>query len=549
MAKQRFRGALNAAIFPLVSILQSRTVVQPQLDNNVKTSAKFFGTDESADYSIPQLMYCENVVPTAEGLQSVTYEAILPPLAGAVDFDQAITLRDASENNFLFAPANGKNYIYTANAGVWVSTNPLVGWTGKLVTRAYVNGRTFVCYEGFGIYEYNGTTGVLTKQVVLGLTDANIRGIGSSSNYLIAFSDITVYWSSLVNPTDFVPDLTTGAGFSIPQDVKARITACIGISGGYIIYTAKNAVAAVFTNNVRAPFTFKEVSNAGGILTYEQVTSEQNSGPHYAWTTGGLQKITIQGAEAVSAEINDFIAGRMYETFDPTNKALTVQYGTASEFPVKITYIASRFLLISYSVSDTANYNYVIFFDTILKRYGKLKVDHVDCFTYPYPNLFGDLSWTALGELDWPALVETSWADLAAGVISDPPSKLSVGFLSADGTVKLLRMDYDKDTQHQGVAIFGKFQLTRANLMQMQQVDFEGIYQDIATLSQYFTVTVVASLDGLNQDYVLPMKLLKARGKLASYAKRVTGINIWLVVEGTFALSSYVMEVTQDGDR
>lgn len=546
MAKQRFRGALNAAQFPLVSILQARTVVQPQLDNNVRTARSFYGTDESADYSIPQLMYCQDVVPTAEGLQSIGYNTVIDPIIGAVDFDQAITLRDEDENNFIFSPANGKNYIFNGNIGVWESVNPIVGWTGKLVTRAYVNGRTFFCYEGYGIYEYDGVTNTITKQVVIGLSDSDIRGIGNSSNYLLAFGDLTVYWSSLVNPLDFVPSLITGAGFAIPQDVKARITAIVGISGGFIVYTAKNAVAAVFTNNTRAPFTFKEVNNAGGILTYEQVTSEQNSGPHYAWTTGGLQKITIQGAEPVSGEVNDFIAGRIYETWDPTTKILTQFQDSAAEFPVKITYIASRFLIVSYATGSSEQFNYALFYDTILKRWGKLKIDHVDCFAYPYPNVFGDLSWDDLGDTTWDELEDTTWAELAFGIISDPPSKLTVSFLQQDGTVKILQMDYNKIEQQLGVAIFGKFQLIRAKMMTLQVADFEGVYDSGATS---FTMTAISTIDGKNVRQVVPMVTLYEEPKLIRYAKRLSGMNFWLVAEGTFALSTYVMEVTMDGDR
>lgn len=541
-----FSGALNAAVIPLLASLQPRTVVQPQLDNVVRNAKGFYGSEESAVYSIPQLLYCENVVPTAEGIQSVGYDKIIEGLPDATDFDQAITLRDSDENNFLFVPANGKNYIYTANNGEWQATDSFTGWTGKLITRAYVNGRTFICYEGQGIYEYDTSAGTFTKQNIIGLADADVRGIGASSNYLIAFTELEVHWSSLVDPLDFVPSLTTGAGFSIPQDVKARITAVVQISGGFVIYTAKNAVAAVFTNNTRSPFTFKEISNAGGILSYEQVTSENNPGPHYAWTTGGLQKITIQGAETVSAEINDFIAGRKYDIFDPISKTIKEFKSTAAEFSVKVTYISSRFLIISYGVGSTENFNYAIFYDTVLKRYGKLKIDHVDCFSYPYPNLFGDLTWDNLVNTSWDDLEDTTWEDLTNGIVSDPPSKLACAFLQQDGTVKLLRMDYNKEYQQEGIAIFGKFQLTRQRLIQLQEVEIEGSYEDSIT---DFHMYAIASIDGKNATIVQPMKLLKVAGLFSHWAKRITGVNIWLVAIGTFAFSSYILTVVQEGDR
>lgn len=548
MAKQRFSGALNAATFPLVSTLQGRTVLQPQADMvNVRVDTAFFGSSESAAYYIPRLLYCENVMPTAEGIQSVGYEQAIAGLPGVSDFDQIITIRDEDENNFLFCPANGTNYVYTANAGVWEPKTPLVGAQGKAVTRAYVNGVTYICYDGLGIYVYNTTTGVFDKQTLIGITDADVRGISSSNNYLIAYGELTVYWSSLVDPLDFVPSLTTGAGFAIPQDLKAKITAVISTSGGYNIYTAKNAVAASYTQNARAPFAFKEIANAGGILSYEQVTSDQNSGPQYAWTTGGLQKITAQGAESVSAEISDFLAGRMWESFDPTTKLLTQHLTGASEFQVKVTYISSRYLVLSYSVDNSGLYQYALVLDTALKRWGKLKIDHVDCMYYPYPNVFGDLTYADLSNTSYSEIGDTLYSELSVGLTSDPPSKKAVGFLKADGEIVLLEMDYNK-IAHDGVAIFGKFQLVRARMMTMQTLDLEGTYvTDLGTPD--LTVTAMASLDGQLLDTIQPMELLVNNVSNQRYAKRVTGINMSIAVEGTFALSAYVLEVTAEGDR
>lgn len=548
MAKYRFRLALAAAQFPLVSILAGRTVGEDRLDEDVRVPQTVIGQQAPGQMNTPQALYMENVIPISEGLQSVGYLTKILALSGASDFDQAITIRDEAENNYLFSPARGKNYIWDAATGMWVSTNPIAGWTGKLVTRAYVNGRTFICYEGIGVYEL--VAGVFTHQALTGIADADVRGIGSSSNYLLAFTDLEVHWSSLVDPLDFVPSLTTGAGFSIPQDVKARITAVLGISGGFIVYTAKNAVAAVYTNNVRAPFTFKEIANAGGIQTYEQVTSEQTSGAQYAWTTGGFQKITVQSAEPVSAEINDFIAGKMYETYDPVTKLLTQFYTDAYEFPVKLSFISSRFLVLSYSTDpDSGLYQWAIFYDTILKRYGKLKVDHVDCFSYPYPNVSGNVTYAMLANTTYDDLAQTSYADLATGVISDPPSKLTVAFLLPTGEVKLLTMDYDKEDQHNAVLILGKFQLVRTNLLQVQRFVIDGVYNPAADLPHSLVVFVGSSIDGYRPDRVVPMVLLRGGNKTVEYAKRITGLNCYVIIEGTYALSSAMLEVTNDGDR
>lgn len=550
MAKHRFTGALNTTSFPMVSTLQSRTVVRADLDLNTRTPRNPNSTEDYSDYSIPQCCYLENVVPTGEGFQSVGYAELIAGLPATSDFDQAIVLRDEDENNFILSPSGGKNYIYTANSATWTSVNPIVGAAGKLVTRAYVNGRTFVCYQGLGVYEYDATLGTFSKLTLLGITDVELRGIGGSSNYLLAFTDLTVYWSSLIDPVDFVPSLATGAGFAIPQDVKGRITAVLGIAGGFIIYTSRNAVAAVYSNNTRAPFTFKEVSNAGGILSYEQVTSEQNSGPHYAWTTGGLQKITIQSSEPVSAEVSDFLAGKLWEYWDASRNLLTQVKNTEAEFAVKLAFISSRWLIVSYSTSGQSGaYNYALWYDLVLKRWGKLKIDHVDCFYYPYPNLFGDLTYGDLSGTSYDMLGETSYADLALGIASDPPSKRSVGFLQADGAVKIVEMDYNKVEQQQGVIVFGKFQLRRTNVMSLQQLDLEGIYLEEGAAQLQMQVYAAASIDGYRSSGSILMKKLRSGNGAARYAKRLIGLNLNVAVLGTFALSSYVLEVTEDGDR
>lgn len=545
----RFTVALNSAEFPLVSSFQGRTVIKPELDNNIKTNQAFYGTQESANYSIPQLMYCENVMPLGEGMQSVGYEELIAGFPGVSSFDQAITIRDEDENNFIFTPAGGLNYIYRGDTGVWASTNPIDA-VGRAVSRAYVNGRTFICYSGLGIYEYNPVTNIFGQLTLTGLTNAAVTSIGSSNNYLIAVTKITVFWSSLIDQTDFVPSVLTGAGFSIPQDVKAEITAVIGNAGGFIIYTAKNAVAAVYTNNIRAPFSFREISNAGGIPSYEQVTSESTSGPQFAWTTGGLQKVVPQGADTISARLNDFLAGGRWEYWDAANKKLIRQPGGGVEFGVKVTYVASRFLIISYSVDSTDTYQYAIVFDTVLERWGKLKITHTDCFAYPYPNIGADPAYANLEATSYEALGDVTYEGLiAGGVRSRTPSKHTVAFLQANGTVQLLLMTYAKDVAQQGVVVLGRFQLVRAEITTLQSVELEGGYSTVGTEEPLIAVTALASQDGKNLDSAHPLLLVESNDEYQEYDCRVIGKNFALAVEGTFALNTCILEVTNDGSR
>jgi hypothetical protein len=211
--------------------------------------------------------------------------------------------------------------------------------------------------------------------------------------------------------------------------------------------------------------------------------------------------------------------------------------------------VSTRYLVISYSVDNSGVYQYALIYDVILKRWGKLKVTHTDCFTYPYPNVYGDLSYAELESTDYYGLSLNAYEDLAIGVTSNPTSKRSMAFLGADGAVSVALLDYNKTELHDAVIILGKFQLIRARMISSQTLDVEGFYTDAGTTLPQAVPTVIASLDGKNPYLRQPMVRLSSGEFSAKYAKRVTGLNIWYVFEGTMALSSYVLEVTAEGDR
>lgn len=573
MAKIRFKGALQSAFMPFVSTFQLRTVINPGQDINVRTPRNQNNPQNYTDYSIPQVMYAENVVPTGEGFQSISYQRMVPPVQDGYywqdGFDQVIPLRDSSENVVLLSPGGGDNWIYNPNVGTWEYNTPILLTPNRLITRAYVNGRTFVCYESQGVWEYVG--GTLTKQTLVGLDDADVRGIGSSSNYLLAFGSLDVHWSSLIDPLDFEPSLSSGAGFATPQDVKARITSILGVAGGFIVYTGQNAVAGVYTNNPRAPFSFKEVNGAGGVKTYEQVTADQNSGTHYAWTTSGLQKISIQGAEPVSGEINDFLAGRTWEHYDWATHRLVQHYSGSPEFRTKLTVISNRWLVISYNTVEAMDgFNYALVLDLILNRFGKVKINHRDVFTWPYAVAPSELTYDELMPNEYDDLQNIPYDELVEWIGQDPLSKMSMAFLQSNGAVRLMHMSYNlmrgdeqpDDFQEwwapKSVVVFGKFQTVRAAMMQMQQLDVEGVRLEsrvpdpsgeIPPYPPDLRIWVGTSTDGYTLRTVEEMRLIKKAVGMLRFAKRTTGINLQLMCEGWYSLTSYLLECTDNGDR
>jgi len=529
MAYNTFTVGLNLAEFPFISDFFARSVMVPQLDIPPRvTRTNDVGSVESRNPELAQHLYAQNVMPATEGLMSVGYVQLLAAIPGATDFDQVITLRDEDENNFLFAPAGGKNYIMTALSGTWAPHSSFVATPGSLVTRAYVNGRTFVCYESQRVLEYDFATDTLNTAVIVGLP-AQAEGISASNNYMLAWVGLEVHWSSLIDPLDMVPSIQTGAGFAIPQDVKGPIRSIVPISGGFIIYTTKNAVAALYTNNARAPFVFKEVSNTGGILDPEQISLDATVGFHYGWTSNGLQKITANTSEPVSGAASDFLAGRILETFDTITNLLTVQRLTTNVH-VKVTHVSGRYLVVSYGKDVGATpqlFSHAIVFDTVLKRWGKLLVDHSDCFTYPYPTI--------------------------PGVITQSPHKQSLAFLQADGTILQCVLDY-RDQQDVGVLILGKFQLVRQKNITFQTCEFESLIDAYPP-----DVYLLVSLDGRNMGTPQQLQVIKDNGNYKKYgapaysgtgaAPARSGVSLCLLVKGTFELAANILTVTQSGNR
>jgi hypothetical protein len=541
MSKDILRIALNAERFPFLFRDAQRAAVLPGLDMNLR-NASYPGMAENIDWSVPQLLYCENVMPIARGLVSTqlahTIDAFAPPV---VDFDQAITVRDANENNTLMVPAGGKNYLLDINTGDWSSVLPFSA-TGKLITRAYVQGRSFVFYEKEALFEWNGLTLInRTSSLVLpaGVTITDIRGIGGASNYLLLFDDIQIFWSSPSDALNFDRALNNGSGFQIPQDLRGRISAILPVSGGAIIYTIRNAVAAVFTNNAAAPFAFRGISNSGGIASYEQVAYDADEKIQYVWGSGGLQKVALQNAEEVFPEVADFLTSGVYESFnDATN--LVEQTELGSYLSVKLTFVSQRFLVISYGASVNV-YTFALIFDTSLQRWGKIRVDHVDAFTYPYPNILGDLTYAQL-QTDISGLTG-SIASLGIGILSISPPRKSIGFLKKDGSIDVLAIDY-RVRDATGTALIGQIQHNRNKMTTLHAVEVEGL--DDRAIAPY-----VYDIISLNGKDIYEVRELTAYEVSASYRKYLgsgVGKNHCILFKGTFQMTGLLTEISKHGN-
>lgn len=496
MAQIPLRIGLTNTGFPFLSDSQGRTVIIPGFDVTGQSTAA-----SDPNVAVPEIYYGHNIVPTAQGFRAVPYRTIADAPSDTDNFFQTIhTLRDSSGNKaYLGCTSSGRNYILRYPGTGWIRTTDYGG--GAAVTTAYVNGVTYIYYAGVGCKFYNFSTNALTSQTLTALTAADVLGIFASNGYMLAYTAVYVFWSSTIDPTDFTPSLVTGAGGGSVQDLKGIISCVREHEAGFVVYSNYNMIMGNYTNNIRFPFNFKEVLGGGGLSDPRHVAIDPVTEGHYSYTSSGLQLVGSRATEPIFPELTDFLAGLIYEDFDYSTDTFS-STSLAAQLLKRITSVADRYIVFSYGTSDAA-FTYAIVFDVSLRRFGKLKCTHIDCFEY--------------------VLLETNAVDNARN---------SIGFLQADGTVYIASLS-DNNQYAEGVVLLGKFQMARQNAVDLCSVEVENVRQDYQ-----FSCTDLYSIDGKNTSGAVAGYEMQATGLFREYLFRTSGMNHSLLLKGAFDLTS-----------
>lgn len=512
MAQIKYRGNLSAKWFPFISEWFGRSVIVQAQDQNFNrqlTSEE----DLDKDRGIPQVYYCHNVMPSAQGLQSVGYvQTINGSYAG---MSSVVTLRANDGTSVLYCrDGAGNSYICPYGSSSWTPITTPAGCFTAQYTIATINGQTYIMYAYVGLYTY--TAGALTAVPFLGLTASLVLGITANNGYMIAYSTTYISWSSTLPPTtiisgiDFTPSQITGAGGGNVQAVKGQIALMIPHFLGFIIYTNVNAVAAVYSGNINYPYNFREVVGSGGMSNNNFVDYDPVTGNHYAYTTSGMQIVSISATQTVMPEATDFLAGRFFEDFDEATKVFSTQ-SLNSPMKKAISVIADRYLVMSYGVNSLTH---ALVYDVVLKRYGKLRINHTDCFEYRVPV---------------PEQIDNPRASLA--------------FLNQNGTVNIVDFTY-ASAVGDGVLLLGKYQFEREHLLQLQEVHLENI-----RTGNSFQLYDCPTLDGKNLLTPIPGILQLNNTNYRKYLFHVSGVNHSLMLIGNFYLDSVMLAFNTIGQR
>lgn len=499
MAQINHRTDLTQQEFPLISSKKGRSVLVSSFRNAP--------TGERGDE--PEVIYAHNVMPVDNGYLSIGFEEVIPD---ATDVHHVYPFDDV---RIVFSTTGERVYIgFTEDLHVYVLHQGDTAWShvghasfavGSLLTIATVKGQSYIYLEGYGCYEYNSGTTSFVAVTLTGMPISNLLGITASSGYMLAFNASEIAWSSTVSPEDFTPSSITGAGFGSVSDLEGDINFAVPNSLGLLIYTAANVVAAIYTGNKQYPFKYKSVDDSKGALGIDAVAYEANAADHFAYTKAGLQTVNSRKAATFLPHFTDFLAGKVLEDFDEITNTFSYTELTGT-MKKKVKYIASRYLIISYGITE---FTHALIYDVAMQRLGKVKITHYDVFEY----------------LD--SQVEVS--------------KESIAFLTEHGAIQILKFS-PTTTGRNGVLALGKYQYTRDRHMILQSIIVEEVES-----TDTFSCVVLSAIDGKNTSVVTPKEYVKEGYR--EYKLRQSAVNHTIVYKGAFNLNTSQINFSVGGRR
>ena len=542
MASISYRCNLSAKSFPLLARNQSRTVIVP---GNDQAYTRYGSVAERLrDVNTPQAYYMENVLPTLEGYKAVGYKTFTMSFAGGSGLPAGVyALRvesivvggilsgilEASNGTFYLINQGDANTFFVSA----VHTGDTVpNYRDDAVTYAQVNGDTYVLmYDGSVNTKFAIVTGAsMTDIIPTGLSLVDTKGITASNGYCIAYSDLAVAWSSLVDPTDFVPSLITGAGGGSIQEINGRIKFCVPTSFGFIVFAEKNAVAATYTGNSRNPFKFTAIKGSGGGVSLNLVAKDYGAQNVLAWTTKGFQQVGPVVAENVFPELTEFVYTKYKETFDVT--AATFTNSVSTRRLGRLSYISNRYVVYSFNnvstSEDVIEFTNAFVFDKVLERWGHVELNHVSVVNFFDYLLIG--SGTPFYALS------TSFFNFAAPLF----------FVNSTGQVYQFGDRYTDFSGGSSAIILGKFQYVRAKRLCLDKVNIENSGQTFDSTS--ITCIDLPTQEDATNESPVSGTVFSSRSTFKVFHFNVDAIAHSLLITGGFNLTNVELEFHPTGN-
>lgn len=537
MAQQSYRANLSASAYPFLLSRSAGSVIIPGPDQNY--DRRVDPTGETSPPGIPQAIYLENVLPTTEGYKSVGY-LDLPslPWTGATAFLEIKSTK--TQLTELLALRVGAQTAVRWTGAIW-QTVGVVGGSGAPgfgpnVSYAITAGDIRI-FDGDNIWRYNlsGTSspylGVLQREDGITLTTGTytpagvltgLKAISSSYNYLLLLKDsgsqVQVVWSSLLSATDFVPSLVTGSGGGAVADAQGRAVSIRASDKGFYVWNTANLLMGTYTGNSRYPFRFKAVKNGTGIRDASQIYGDiDESVFYYTNTFHAPLAIVEDSAQRIGTELAEFLEhNSVIDTFDSATDTFSVE-ALPPRAKAGVPYLfAGRYLCMSVDKPEQLlgreeYFRVVYVYDTLLRRYGRLVVNHTHLCT-----VFTDAVSEHLGVLN----VSTGifkLCDIASAFPAAVPS---------------------------GVLLLGRFQGVRSRRLILEELRIAK------ATAPNFAVRYYTTENSLDMSAAITPYYHEAASSQASkkYLSRTEGNNVSILLKGGFDVSLVELVYQLGGD-
>lgn len=546
MAQQSYRANLSASIYPMALSRAGRSVIVPQIDQNY--DRRVDPTGEQKTPGIPQALYLENVLPTVEGYQSVGY-ADGPDFPVAANKALRIEIRDANFGliQLFFVVGTTSAYVYedtgTYRIVVRSGTGSGIVFSDGLVSYASIAGRTYVylagnlyklstytilgvrTFELVWIEDTSGTSGAMSPSGVLSGTVA----IAASYGYLLLLKRVpsglydketALLWSSLLDPLDFTPSLSTGAGGGSVESIEGIGEYLYSTSYGFRIY-ADNLIDATYTGNARYPFRLTPKNIASRASSAASIYAQRDADAHYyIANTRGLYVVAREGIQPVAPELSEFLERYLStkDSFNSTTNVFSQEVTTnTTNRQLMITEFSGKYICVSTgntpsTFSGPIVYTECYIFDVSLNRYGRLKVNHTHLF-------------------------EGHCADIGLNTFC------FVNTVTQD--TKQAILDAAQDFVHAGVLLLGRFQGIRSRRICLDEVEIESPGREKEDVSLH----IMPSENGKTLGTaVVPYEAEDSSVDVKHYLCTTEAKNVCLLIKGRFNLSTVQMNFHLGGD-
>lgn len=228
--------------------------------------------------------YIADALPTENGYASVSYEKTRAVKLGRY-YDKLEWLTDCKGNELL--------YRYSTLS---VHSTPHTASVGHLLW--FDSGEVF-------------NTSMASVQV-LGIDAGKVVQAIGVSNRLIAHDGKWLYWSGSVNPLDFTPSLSTGAGSSGHTADIGKIVTLVPHPDGFFVLGTRGGLFAKCTGDVQLPFVLSVVDEFSGIETSDWIQYSYIAGTYLCYSNTGLCRLSPQKAEYDNFDYSDALeSGKM----------------------------------------------------------------------------------------------------------------------------------------------------------------------------------------------------------------------------------------------